>query len=58
MKKIFVIIICSLSLVSWAQKKGIKIEKVSNIKTESFQVLANLFKIKAEIKSIQSNTKY
>jgi hypothetical protein len=40
MKKIFVIIICSLSLVSWAQKKEIEIEKVSNIKTESFQVLA------------------
>ena len=40
MKKIFTIIICSISLISCGQKKEIKVLKVDIIKTKSFQVLA------------------
>ncbi len=40
MKKIFILIICILSLVSFGQKKETKIIKESNLKTKSFQVLA------------------
>jgi hypothetical protein len=40
MKKIFTLIICSLSLVSCGQKKETEITKENNKKTNSFQVLA------------------
>ena len=40
MKKIFTIIICSLSLVSCGQNKETEIVKEVNLKTNSFQVLA------------------
>ncbi len=40
MRKIFTVIICSLSLVSCGQKKETEIIKENNLKTKSFQVLA------------------